>query len=164
MSTVKTPLVMGANGFPRQLQPGETLNATTSDTTAVVQTNGESSVPLVIGNVVYPSSADSVKRAEANALASAMPMGMVLDASIAAGATGNIAVAGVVSFSSTALVDAIAGTTGGFTAGTVYFLSPTNPGQITASPPATVGQYVVTIGVAISTTELKLMITPPIGL
>lgn len=154
-----------STGRMRQLKPGETLIATTSDTTTIGQTNGEASVSLVIGNVVYATAiADTVKRAEANALATSVPMGMVLDASIAANASGNIAIAGVVTFSATALVDAIAGTTGGFAMGVSYFLSPTTPGCLTATPPSTVGQYSVMIGIALSTVELKLAIQPPIGL
>jgi hypothetical protein len=46
--------------------------------------------------------------------------------------------------------------------GTTYYLSAGTAGLLTATAPSTVGQYVVEIGVALSTTELLIRPRPPI--
>lgn len=55
---------------------------------------------------------------------------------------------------------AIVGTVGGFSGLSVnqpYFLSESTPGAITATPPATIGEFVRVIGYALSATELFLL-------
>ncbi|WP_242095412.1 hypothetical protein [Sphingomonas sp. CROZ-RG-20F-R02-07] len=158
---LKTPLVMGADGLPQQLQAGDTITAAASTYTSRVVTNGEGSAAVVIGAPVYASAADTVKRAQANAKATCRVAGLGLDPSIAASAAGNMITGGVL-VATTAQWDAVAGTTGGLTFGTYYFVDPANPGKLTATPPTTVGQVVTMIGLAISATELELDIQPPI--
>ena len=74
---------------------------------------------------------------------------------------GGIATSNIVT-GTTAQWDAVAGTTGGLTANTMYFLSPSTPGNLTATAPSTVGQYVCPVGIGISTTEMKINILTPI--
>ena len=148
---VKTPLVLyGAQ--MAQLQNGDTLNVPMSGGQVITQTNDESTA-IVCGTPVYNDAADGVKKAKADASATKDVMGLVRDASIAASASGVIHVGGVLSLT-TAQWDAVAGTTGGLTKGTRYYLSAATSGLLTATAPSTVGQYVCEVGLAISTTEL----------
>jgi hypothetical protein len=87
----------------------------------------------------------------------------VADISIATTASGNILVDGVLT-ATTAQWDAVAGTTGGLTPGTVYFLGAATAGTLTSTAPSTTGQFVVRVGRAISSTKLDLMIMAPIKL
>ena len=150
------------SGIVQQLPAGDTLQDATL-LPLVVQTNGESSASLVIGAPVYSSAADTVKRAEANASGTSTVIGLWFDTTTAHGATGNVLIGGILTATTTQW-DAVAGTTGGLAFGATYYLDPANVGQLTATAPSTVGQFVVSLGVAMSTTELKLNIQPPIGL
>lgn len=153
---IRKALVLN-NGQIQQLQSGDSLgiNAET-----IQQTNDES-VAVVIGTAVYNDANDGVKRAQANALSTSKVLGLVSDVSIANGAQGSVQVDGILT-ATTAQWDAVAGTTGGLTFGTDYFLDPANVGKITATAPSTQGQCVTKIGRAMSTTELRLMIGNPI--
>jgi hypothetical protein len=158
---LKTPLVIGADGLPQQLQAGDSINVASSTYTSRAVTNGEGAAAIVIGAPVYANAADSVKRAQANAKATSKLAGLGLDASVAAGGTGNIITSGVL-VATTTQWDAVAGTTGGLAFGTLYFVDPANPGKITSTVPTTAGQTVTLVGIALSTTELELTIQPPI--
>ena len=50
----------------------------------------------------------------------------------------------------------------GLSAGDQYFLSAASAGNITATPPSTAGQYVVSVGEAASPSELVIQLEPPI--
>ena len=152
----KKALVIGTDGLPQQLQAGDTLGAT-SETGQVAQT---AAVALLAGNVVFSSGADAVNKAQANAIGTKDVLGLALTA-VAAAASGIVQTNGIVALT-TAQWDAIAGTTGGLTFNTRYFLSPAQPGLMTATVPTTVGQYVAEIGRALSTTELRVEPTTPI--
>lgn len=102
-----------------------------------------------------------MKRARANAKATAKVVGLVYDATIAAGASGSIAQGGIL-VGTTAQWDAVAGTTGGLAVGAYYFLDPATDGKITATPPTTAGQVNVCIGSALSSTELEVDVELPI--
>ena len=156
----KIPLVLN-NGLPAQLQSGDSISVPVSGVEVRAVTNGESSVAIVIGAPVYASAADTVKRAQANALSTSFVIGLGYDATTAAAAVGNIQCGGV-AVATTAQWDAVAGTTGGLTFNTTYFLDPANAGKITSTPPSTIGQTNVLIGIALSTTELDLYLNPPI--
>jgi hypothetical protein len=151
---LRKPLVL-VQGVVQQLQSGDTLDAPQSGGDVLAQTNDEAT-PIVIGTPVYNDVADGVKKGKADAATTARVLGLVRDASITNGVSGAIQVNGVLGFTSTAQVDASFGTTGGFTVGTRYFLSPTTAGLGTVTPPSTGGQYVVELGVAVSTIELNL--------
>ena len=159
--SVKTPLVLGSDGLPQQLQAGDSILSAAATYTSRSVTNGEGATALVIGMAVYASAADTVKRAQANAKSTSQLAGLCLDVSIAAAAAGNIVTSGVL-VASTAQWDAVAGTTGGLTFNTRYFVDPATPGKITSTPPTTVGQCLTSVGLAISTTEMELQIQPPV--
>lgn len=158
---VRIPLVLANDGTIQQLQAGDTMAAPTNLPSIRAVTNGESSTSLVFGMPVYSSASDTVKRAQASAKATSRVSGLVYDATIATSASGNIAQSGVM-VGTTTQWDAVAGTTGGLTFNSLYFLDPSNPGKLTSTPPNTVGQCLTLIGLAISATELNLQINQPI--
>ncbi len=157
---IRSPIVMGADGLPQGLQPGDTVGAPTNAPSVRAVTNGDS-VALVFGMPVYASGAGVVKRAQANAKATARVAGLWFDASTAGGAVGNVAQSGVL-VGTAAQWDAVAGTTGGLTFNSIYFLDPANPGKLTTIPPTTSGQCNTLIGMGLSTTELSLDTEQPI--
>lgn len=150
------PLVV-INGEIQTLPTGYDLNVPLSGTINVSQTNDESG-SIVIGAPVYNDAADGVKKAKADASGTSKVIGLVATTSIATTVSGDIATSGVLS-ATTGQWDAVAGTTGGLTFGTEYFLSAATSGLITATAPTTAGQYVVSVGYALSTTELKVVIS-----
>lgn len=153
---VKKPLVMGANGKIQQLQSADSITVATTAADVVTRTNGEAG-SIVIGTPVYDSAAGTVKKAQANAAGTSTVTGLVYDTSIATGVTGQIVTDGLLTATTTQW-DAVAGTTGGLTFNTTYFLDPSTAGKITSTVPTTVGQLVVEIGVAWSTTDLNVNI------
>jgi hypothetical protein len=102
-----------------------------------------------------------VAPAEANAVGTTFVMGLVQATSIAGSASGNIQVNGILTLTTTQWNTAF-GTASGLTPGTTYFLSATTAGLGTATAPSTTGQYVTRLGIALSTTELLINISPPI--
>jgi hypothetical protein len=58
--------------------------------------------------------------------------------------------------------DAVTGGSGGLVANTVYYLDAATAGKLTATAPTTAGQYVVEVGMALSTTELLIKTRTPI--
>jgi hypothetical protein len=157
--SLRKPLVI-VSGQVEQLQSGDVLDAAVEGGGNYILTNNESGA-IVIGAPVYSQAVDAVKKAKADSLSTAVVVGLVSDTSIANGASGNIKLGGVLT-ATTAQWDAVAGTTGGLTFNTLYFLSASTAGQITATAPTTVGQVVTQIGVALSTTELLIAIRPAI--
>ena len=153
---VKKPLVVGTNGKPQQLQSGDSITVATTSSDVVTRTNSEAGA-IVIGTPVYDFSAGTVKKAQANAVGTATVTGLVYDTSITNATSGQIVTDGLL-VATTTQWDAVAGTTGGLVFNTTYFLSPTTAGLLTATVPTTVGQLVVEIGVAWSTTDLNVNI------
>lgn len=144
---LRKPLVINA-GQIQQLQAGDNLDAPTSEVQTYTLTNDDSGAHAV-GDVVYLDSADGVQKAKADASGTSKAVA-VAAAAIPNGVSGQYAVAGV-----------LTGLTG-LTAGSTYYLSAATSGLLTATAPSTIGQYVVEIGIAISTTELKVGIKSPI--
>lgn len=142
---------------------GRVTSGTASSTSVVTDTmtNGES-VAIAIGRAVYVSGNNTVKLADASNIATSNVVALVATASIAGSATGNFAVAGVLTATTTQW-DAATGQSGGLTPGVTYFLSNTVPGRITASAPSISGN-VVPVGVAIGTTKLRLGFGPVVAL
>lgn len=157
---LRKPLVINA-GQVQQLQAGDTLDAPQSGGDQVVLTNANAA-PVVIGAPVYISANDSFDKAQANASGTKDVFGLVAKSpSVANGASGPVTTGGLLT-ATTAEWDAVAGTTGGLTKDIRYYLDPATAGKITPTAPTTVGQYVLEIGIAMSTTELKIDIKQPI--
>ena len=149
---IQKPLVIIA-GQVQQIPSGDTLSAAASEVDVVSLT---AAVALVALAPVYVSAANTCDKASASASATARIIGFAQDA-IASAAAGFIQTDGILS-GTTGEWDAVAGTTGGLSAGTPYFLSST-AGLITATAPVASGSYVVKVGTAISTTELEISIS-----
>ncbi len=159
--SARKPLVI-VNGQIQQLQAGDTLDAMSSEVDIVSKTNGNAS-PIVICTPVYVKVDGTVDMAKADASGTVQVLGLVKDTSIAASASGAIQTDGVL-VATTGQWDTVAGTTGGLTAGTVYYVDPSTAGKLTATAPTTTGQFVVRVGLALSTTELDISTTAPIKL
>ena len=162
---VRPPIVLGTDNLYQQLQSGDSISAPMTTTNIRPVANAETSAAMPFGTPVYTSGADTVKRAQANAKATAKVAGLVFDPSIAAGANGNIASGGVLIASTAAQWDAVnTGGSGGLVPNTTYFLDPANVGKITAAPAFTngSGQCNTVLGTAISTLEMELSIGLPI--
>lgn len=144
----------------RRIAATDTLDAPQSGGDVVVQTNDETG-SIVICAPVYNDVADGVKKAKADASGTKDVVGLVRDTSIAASAAGAIQASGVLT-ATTAQWDAVAGTTGGLAVRTRYYLSAATAGLLTATAPSATGQYVVEVGIALSATEMKVDIKPPI--
>ena len=129
----RIPLVLVA-GQIQQLQSGDGFVVAAATYDARTATNGESSVALTAGMAVYVSAASAVKRAQANAAATSQVNGVWLDASTAAAGSGVYAAGGIAICTNTQW-DAVAGTSGGLVAGTMYYLDPTTAGKITSTAP-----------------------------
>ena len=152
---IRIPLVQ-VGGQIQQLQSGDSIA-----NVEIPQFTNANAVAIVIGTPVYSSANDNVDKAQANALATTDVIGLVADTSIAAGATGGIQLEGILT-ATTGQWDAVAGTTGGLTKNTIYYLSASTAGQLTATSPSTAGQYSASVGIAVSTTEMKIDVRPRI--
>mgnify|MGYP005834837459 CR=1 FL=1 len=118
---------------------------------------------IVKGTPVYVHSSGNVDKADAGAASTTRVIGLVADTSIATTTAGNIAVAGILS-ATTGQWDAITGQTGGLTAGAVYYLSDGTSGTLTTTAPVADGSYIAPVGIALSTTQMKIQIDPTIQL
>jgi hypothetical protein len=153
----RLPLVLNT-GQIQQLQSGDVLSVPIFSGGDVISLTNDNGSPILIGYPVYASAADHVNLAQANAAGTSIVIGLVKDVSIASAAAGNIQVNGVFS-ASTAQWDAAFGTSGGLVFNTRYYLSQTTAGRGTVTAPSTVGQLVVLLGYALSTTELLLAVS-----
>lgn len=111
---------------------------------------------VIAGEAVYVDAAGSVDQAQADALGTSDVLGLAAAAVVATN-PGTVIANGVVTLT-TGEWDAVAGTTGGLTPGTKYFLSPDTAGLLEEGSSASATEYVVEIGEAMSTTELHVRI------
>ncbi len=155
----RKPLVMNS-GQIEQLQSGDTLDAVVTEVDIVSRTNNNAS-PIIIGYAVYPDGNGTVDLAQADASGTVEVLGIVQETSISAAASGYIQTDGILT-ATTGQWDAVAGTTGGLTAGTVYYLDPDTPGLMTDTAPTAGGDFVVRLGVGLSTTEFEITIQQPV--
>jgi len=151
---LKKPLVV-INGQVAQISSSDILDAQIQEVESVSLENEQGST-IVIGNIVYPSSTGKVKLAKANDQSTKNYIGLVTDTSVADAAQAAIQTEGVVEATTTQW-DAVAGTTGGLTSGSVYYLSASDAGEITEAAPEGSFEYVSQAGIAISSTELQLL-------
>jgi hypothetical protein len=139
-ATRKALVLVG--GEIQQLQSGDSLQGPVTEIEQVQWTNGDAG-NHVIGDVVYISAADTARKAKADAAGTKDAIAFAT-ATISNGAVGGYQTSGV-----------LAGLTG-LTAGAIYYLSAATAGAMTTTAPSTVGQYVVRLGIAISTTEFEI--------
>jgi len=117
---------------------------------------------IAIGAPVYVKSNGHVDLAKADASSTTRVAGLVFDAAgIATTVSGNIISDGILT-ATTGQWDAIAGTSGGLTPGTVYYLSAATAGLLTATAPSTATQFVEPVGIALSATQMALLLSEPI--
>lgn len=166
---LKKPLVLGDDGMPRQLRANETLDANVKEVDQVGLVNGESNA-ISIGNAVYVSGNNTVKLAKADGATTKDCIGLVAEAAIINGASGNIQTDGQL-VANKLQWDAVLGLTPdpvnnpngtGLSAGVMYYLSETDLGLLKSTPPTS--GWIQRIGVAVSDTVLDLSISEPIGL
>jgi hypothetical protein len=114
------------------------------------------------GAPVYNDGAGTFKKAEANASGTTNAIG-ILRASTLTTAAGNVVLYGPLELT-TGQWDTIAGTSGGLTAGTRYYVSDATAGTLTATAPSTTGHFIEEMGIAYSTTGMMIGVRTPIGL
>ncbi len=148
---IKKPLVL-TNGEIEQLQSGDTIDVQPDVFQA---TYTSAAIP---GNCVYIDGSDSVDLANAAATGTSNAIGFA-NASVSGGSSGAVVFDGLVTLT-TAEWDAVAGTAGGLTAGTKYYMSDVTAGAIVsqANITTTATNYVVEIGEALSSTSLEISI------
>jgi hypothetical protein len=156
----RIPLVL-VNGQIQQLQSSDIISVPVVSGGDIISLTNDESGSIVICAPVYLDAASGVKKAKADASGTKNVLGLVYDTSITNGVAGNIVVNGYLT-ATTGQWDAVFGTSGGLTFNTRYYLSATTAGIATATAPSTVGQYVCELGIAISTTVLKVDIQPAI--
>lgn len=157
----RKPLVINS-GLIQQLQAGDTLDASVSEVDVYSGTNNNAG-SVTIGQPVYVDAAGGFDLAKADAAATVEVLGLVKDTSVAAAASGVVQTDGVL-VATTGQWDAVTGGAGGLAAGTVYYLDPDTAGMLTDTAPTAAGDFVVRVGLALSTTELEISITQPIKL
>ncbi len=156
----RIPLVQ-VSGQYQQLQSGDTLNVPVYSGGDVISLTNDDSGANVICCPVYSDSAGTFKKAKADAAGTKSVIGLVSDVSITNGVAGNVMLNGFLT-ATTVQWDAVFSTTGGLTFNTRYYLSAGSAGLALSTAPSTVGQYVVELGIALSTTVFKIDIKPPI--
>jgi len=157
--SLRKPLVI-VDGIIQQIQSGDTLDAVITEVDIITAENAETSA-IPKGTPVYVFADGQVKKAQANTSGTVEIVGLVYPTSISPSETGWIITDGVLE-ALTAEWDAITGDSGGLTAGSIYYLDPDAAGMLTTTAPTTVGNYVVRVGKALSTTELEITISQPI--
>jgi hypothetical protein len=154
---LKKPLVL-TSGQIEQLQSTDYISAL-----QIPQFTNGNAGSIVIGAPVYSSANNTVDKAKADAVGTANVIGLVYDASIAAAGSGGVLLDGVLT-ATTGQWDAVAGTTGGLTKDVIYYLSAGTAGLLTSTAPSSAGQFVVAVGIGLSTTDMKIEIQPRIKL
>ena len=124
----------------------EDTSTTIGDGTVVLTSTA--SVDLSAGEVVYAPSAGSLAKAKADAVTTSKIIG-VATANVLTGQLASVQSAGIITVSTWSL-----------TANTIYYLDPSTAGAITATAPTIVGQVVIPVGIAVSETTMKLLLTP----
>lgn len=159
---LKIPLVL-TSGQIQQLQAGDSLNASCNEVDVISMTNSNAGA-IVICAPVYVDGAGTVDLAQADAAATTEILGLVaVSPSIGIAGSGNIQTDGILA-GSTDQWDAVTGDAGGLTPGSVYYVDPDTAGMLTTTAPTTAGDFVIRVGVALSTTEMDITATPPIKL
>jgi len=119
--------------------------------------SAEADSTIVIGNPIYLTGVGHVNPARADAAGTTQVVGLSLT-DTSAGFTCNYITEGRIERSDWTAIAGVAN----LSAGVTYFLDPSVAGHITSTAPTAVGQYVVRVGRAVSTTTLDIEIELPI--
>ncbi len=120
--------------------------------TTFVKTNNDA-VTLQKCRPVHSSGIGMVARADANTATTSDLVGLVADGEVAVSASGRVQTSGIFT-ATTGEWDAITEQVGGLIEGSIYYLNVAPSGRLTIIPPSSPGQYVVIVGVALSSTQL----------
>lgn len=150
---LRKPLVLGSDGRLQQLQAADSLSSDNKRTLTAAAT-------VIAGGPVYSSGASAFDLAQADDVDTSRVIGMAV-AGITNAETGIIQTSGVLVLT-TGEWDAVFGTTGGLAPDTTYYLSPGTAGLGTATCPVDVGDSIVILGIALSTTEFLVRISEPV--
>lgn len=159
---IRKPLVINTStGDVEQLQTGDSLQ-----TVEFVQLKNGEAGTVDPGTPVYmQATLSTFKKAQSDVVGTSRCIGLVGDTAILTGATGGVALDGVLTLSiaqwDTACFEAIPT---GLTFNTKYYVYPGSAGLISSACPTTTGHYVAELGIALNTTDLKLSIKPIIKL
>lgn len=159
--SLKKPIVI-TDGQLEQLQSGDTLDATVTDSNEINLTNNNAAT-INIGQPVYSESDGNVDLAQANAQGTVEVIGLVADETIGASETGQIITDGVLE-ATTAQWDDVTGDSGGLTVGDFYYLDADSAGALTTTAPSSTGNFVKGVGVALSDTQMQLAISQTVKL
>lgn len=118
---------------------------------------------IIRGQPVYSDGDGTVRLACADGSGASRVVGIVDTYSLSLGNVGEVCLEGSVA-ASPAQWDTIAGTTGGLVFGVIYYLSPTTPGRLTATPPTATGSEIVPVLRGLSSTRALVIINPSIAL
>ena len=152
----RKPLVIVA-GQIQQLQAGDIIDGVEL---GLITLENENAAAIKIGAPVYSSSAGKVDFAKADAIGTAEVVGLAT-VEIAIAGTGSVQTDGVITLT-TGEWDIITAEVGGLVANTIYWLDPSTAAMLTPTAPSTDTQLVVRVGKGLSTTQMSLMIQPPI--
>ena len=155
---LKKPLVYGLDGHVQQLQAGDVLDIPDNDQDTFI--NGSGGV-ISKGQVVYQTVvAGTVSLARADAFSTTNGIALVFDTTIGIAASGLFQFEGVITNTDWTSVTGVPL----LVPGSRYYLSHTTNGRLTLIPPTTsqVGNYVQEIGIALTTTKLRIDIKAPI--
>ena len=151
----KKPMVMGSNGLPQVIQPGDYI----AEVDLPSHINGEATT-INKCMAVYISASNTVRKARADA-AGTLPVYALAAEDITNGVSGMMQTDGNLT-ATTGQWDSVTGQTGGLTPNTNYFASDATAGSLTVTPPTT--GYVQIIGIAVSSTTMKIKISDEIKL
>ena len=132
--------------------------AITAPKQAISLTNGSGVTAINPGAPVYVSAGSTVLLARANAVGTAVVVGLAC-ATIATSGSGFVAPSGLLTLT-TGQWDAVTGQTGGLTPGSTYYLDTATAGKLTATMPTT--GFITVVGLAISTQVMFIMTHPPL--
>ena len=121
--------------------------------TLVKQLTNVSGATMVKCQPVYSPLNGSMNLARANTAAASNVVGLLTSTSVADTVAGKVMTYGVLT-ATTAQWDAVTGGSGGLTVNTIYYLSTSTAGMLTSTVPTT--NYLVPVGLALSTTEFKI--------
>lgn len=161
-----TPGYLGAAAGDGALRTGVPLTYTDGGDFVTLDIDQTDYLPSMTNNnagtvykchVVFCDDNDDFDLAQADGASTPEVIGVIESTSITAAAPGIIRTEGILT-ATTGQWDVAAGTSGGLTAGTEYYLSDADPGMLTATEPSLPGSTSVRVGIALSTTKLKLLI------